>query len=121
MEPTPRKAKRSGCSDGQIAALRPRLVGGGHRAATALTRRATGLQDRADLCRRIRGDNRNHYSSYDEESEVAAREKPAELIFRTVLNRIGQGIESDDPRHAAMELRAAGYETVMVNYSNTEP
>ncbi len=57
-----------------------------------------------------------HYSSYDEETEVRPRTKPAVLILGSGPNRIGQGIEFDySCVHAAMALSAAGYETVMVN------
>ncbi len=57
-----------------------------------------------------------HYSSYDEETEVARREREAVLILGSGPNRIGQGIEFDySCVHAAMALSAAGYETVMVN------
>jgi carbamoyl-phosphate synthase large subunit len=57
-----------------------------------------------------------HYSSYDEETEVAPRERPAVIILGSGPNRIGQGIEFDySCVHASMALRAAGYETVMVN------
>jgi carbamoyl-phosphate synthase large subunit len=57
-----------------------------------------------------------HYSSYDEEDEVAPRTKEAVLILGSGPNRIGQGIEFDySCVHAALTLREAGYETVMVN------
>jgi len=56
------------------------------------------------------------YSSYDEESEVAPREKPAVIILGSGPNRIGQGIEFDySCVHASFALHDAGYETVMVN------
>ena len=57
-----------------------------------------------------------HYSSYDEETEVAPRDKPAVLILGSGPNRIGQGIEFDySCVHAVMALQDAGYEAVMVN------
>src|SRR3954462_12965408 len=57
-----------------------------------------------------------HYSSYDEESEVAPRERPAVFILGSGPNRIGQGIEFDySCVHASQALADAGYETVMVN------
>ena len=57
-----------------------------------------------------------HYSTYDEETEVRPRTKPAVLILGSGPNRIGQGIEFDySCVHAAMALRQAGYETVMIN------
>ncbi|EGD44380.1 carbamoyl-phosphate synthase, large subunit [Nocardioidaceae bacterium Broad-1] len=57
-----------------------------------------------------------HYSSYDEETEVAPREKEAVIILGSGPNRIGQGIEFDySCVHASLALSEAGYETVMVN------
>ena len=57
-----------------------------------------------------------HYSAYDDETEVAPRTKPAVIILGSGPNRIGQGIEFDySCVHAALTLREAGYETVMVN------
>ena len=57
-----------------------------------------------------------HYSSYDEETEVGQRSKPAVIILGSGPNRIGQGIEFDySCVHAALTLRDAGYETIMVN------
>jgi carbamoyl-phosphate synthase large subunit len=57
-----------------------------------------------------------HYSSYDEETEVAPREKPAVIILGSGPNRIGQGVEFDySCVHASFALRDAGYDTVMVN------
>ncbi len=56
------------------------------------------------------------YSSYDQETEVAPRTKPAVLILGSGPNRIGQGIEFDySCVHAAMALSGAGYESIMVN------
>ncbi|ACU71323.1 carbamoyl-phosphate synthase, large subunit [Catenulispora acidiphila DSM 44928] len=57
-----------------------------------------------------------HYSSYDEETEVEPRAKPAVIILGSGPNRIGQGIEFDySCVHASFALRDAGYETIMVN------
>ena len=57
-----------------------------------------------------------HYSSYDEESEVSTRDRPAVIILGSGPNRIGQGIEFDySCVHACFTLSEAGYETVMVN------
>ncbi|MCW2845318.1 MAG: carbamoyl-phosphate synthase large subunit, partial [Nocardioides sp.] len=57
-----------------------------------------------------------HYSSYDEESEVAPREKEAVIILGSGPNRIGQGIEFDySCVHASLALSEVGYETIMVN------
>jgi carbamoyl-phosphate synthase large subunit len=57
-----------------------------------------------------------HYSSYDEESEVEPRSKPAVLILGSGPNRIGQGVEFDySCVHAAFALKAMDYETIMIN------
>lgn len=57
-----------------------------------------------------------HYSSYDEESEVEPRTKPAVLILGSGPNRIGQGVEFDySCVHAAFALKAMDYETIMIN------
>ena len=57
-----------------------------------------------------------HYSSYDLESEVKPRRKPAILILGSGPNRIGQGIEFDySCVHACFALSQAGYETIMIN------
>ena len=56
-----------------------------------------------------------HYSSYEEESEVRPRTKPAVIILGSGPNRIGQGIEFDySCVHACFDLRAADFETVMM-------
>src|SRR5690606_12474009 len=56
-----------------------------------------------------------HYSSYDDETEVAPREREAVIILGSGPNRIGQGIEFDySCVHATLAL-AEKYETVMVN------
>ncbi len=57
-----------------------------------------------------------HYSSYEEETEVRPRSKPAVIILGSGPNRIGQGIEFDySCVHASFTLRSAGYETIMIN------
>ena len=57
-----------------------------------------------------------HYSSYEEETEVRPRTKPAVIILGSGPNRIGQGIEFDySCVHASFELREHEIETVMIN------
>ncbi|MFM8632674.1 MAG: carbamoyl-phosphate synthase large subunit, partial [Candidatus Nanopelagicus sp.] len=57
-----------------------------------------------------------YYSSYDEETEVLPRTKPAVIILGSGPNRIGQGIEFDySCVHASFALQTAGYETIMIN------
>jgi carbamoyl-phosphate synthase large subunit len=61
-----------------------------------------------------------YYSAYEEETEILATDKPKVMILGGGPNRIGQGIEFDYCCcHAAFALKAAGYETIMVN-SNPE-
>jgi carbamoyl-phosphate synthase large subunit len=57
-----------------------------------------------------------HYSSYEEESEVLPRTRPAVVILGSGPNRIGQGIEFDySCVHASFTLREADFETIMIN------
>ncbi len=56
------------------------------------------------------------YSTYDEECESAPGDKEKIVILGGGPNRIGQGIEFDYCCvHAALSLRDAGYETIMIN------
>jgi carbamoyl-phosphate synthase large subunit len=60
------------------------------------------------------------YSSYDEESEAPPSGRRSVVILGSGPNRIGQGVEFDYCCvRAALALREAGYETIMVN-SNPE-
>ncbi|HCF26959.1 MAG TPA: carbamoyl-phosphate synthase large subunit, partial [Cyanobacteria bacterium UBA11049] len=61
-----------------------------------------------------------HYSTYEDESEVRLSDRQKVIILGGGPNRIGQGIEFDYCCcHASYALKAAGYETIMVN-SNPE-
>ena len=61
-----------------------------------------------------------YYSTCSSEDEVRPSDKPKIMILGGGPNRIGQGIEFDYCCvHAALALRADGYETIMVN-SNPE-
>lgn len=56
------------------------------------------------------------YSTYDEECEAQPTTRDKVMILGGGPNRIGQGIEFDYCCvHAALALRADGYETIMVN------
>src|SRR5678815_4308825 len=56
------------------------------------------------------------YSTYDEECEAAPTDRKKIMILGGGPNRIGQGIEFDYCCvHAALALREAGFETIMVN------
>ncbi|MFC1430740.1 carbamoyl-phosphate synthase large subunit [Streptacidiphilus sp. N1-3] len=112
---TLRHAKRHGFSDlqiGEIRGLNPDVV--------REVRHALGIRPvfkTVDTCAaEFAAKTPYFYSSYDEESEVAPRTKPAVLILGSGPNRIGQGIEFDySCVHASFALSDAGYETVMVN------
>lgn len=56
------------------------------------------------------------YSTYAEENEARPSDKPKIMVLGGGPNRIGQGIEFDYCCvHAALEVRALGYESIMVN------
>ncbi|MBB5935588.1 carbamoyl-phosphate synthase large subunit [Streptomyces zagrosensis] len=110
-----REAKRHGFSDMQIAAIRD--LGDD---VVREVRHALGIRPvykTVDTCAaEFAARTPYFYSSYDEENEVAPREKPAVIILGSGPNRIGQGIEFDySCVHASFALSEAGYETVMVN------
>ncbi|GAA1986929.1 carbamoyl-phosphate synthase large subunit [Amycolatopsis minnesotensis] len=117
-----RRAKRTGLSDRQIAALRPELAG--ENGVRALRHRlgVRPVFKTVDTCAaEFAANTPYHYSAYEAdpaaESEVAPqREKRKVLILGSGPNRIGQGIEFDySCVHAAIALREAGFEAVMVN------
>ncbi len=57
-----------------------------------------------------------HYSSYDEETEVAPSDSRKVVILGSGPNRIGQGVEFDySCVHASFALHDAGFETIMIN------
>ena len=110
-----RKAKRLGFSDLQIGELR----------GTSWSDVAK-IRDRMDLhpvyktvdtcAGEFEAFTPYHYSSYDLETEVKSRTKPAIIILGSGPNRIGQGIEFDySCVHACFALSNAGYDTIMVN------
>ena len=108
-------AKRHGLSDEQIGALTGRsgdVVKG--------VREALGINPvykTVDTCAaEFASRTPYHYSTYDQETEIEPREKPAVLILGSGPNRIGQGVEFDySCVHASFALSDAGFETVMVN------
>ncbi|WP_083668611.1 carbamoyl-phosphate synthase large subunit [Saccharothrix sp. CB00851] len=117
-----RKAKRAGLSDRQVAALRPELAGEDGVRALRHRLKVRPVFKTVDTCAaEFAARTPYHYSAYeldpDAETEVTAQtDKPKVLILGSGPNRIGQGIEFDySCVHAAMALRQAGYETVMVN------
>ncbi|MEV0214577.1 carbamoyl-phosphate synthase large subunit [Micromonospora sp. NPDC050695] len=112
-----RVAKRAGLSDRQLAALRPELAA--EDGVRTLRHRldVRPVYKTVDTCAaEFEATTPYHYSSYDLETEVVPSDRPKVLILGSGPNRIGQGIEFDySCVHAVQALRAAGYETVMVN------
>ena len=110
-----RKAKRMGCSDQQLA-----LVTGRSEGQVRALRHELGVRPvykTVDTCAaEFAARTPYHYSSYDEETEVASSARRKVIILGSGPNRIGQGIEFDYACvHASFALSAAGYETVMIN------
>ena len=118
-----REAKRTGLSDRQIAALRPELAG--EDGVRALRHRlyVRPVFKTVDTCAaEFDAKTPYHYSAYELDAEAAESEvapqrvRPKVLILGSGPNRIGQGIEFDySCVHAAIALREAGFEAVMVN------
>ncbi len=110
-----RRVKRTGFSDDQLAYLwdvDPLAVRDARLAADV---RATFKT--VDTCAaEFEAATPYHYSTYEDEDEVAPVERPAVVILGAGPNRIGQGIEFDYCCvHAAFSLSEDGFETVMVN------
>jgi carbamoyl-phosphate synthase large subunit len=110
-----RTAKRAGFSDAGLA----RVLGATEDEVRA-HRRARGLRPvfkTVDTCAaEFEARTPYHYSTYEEETEVAFSDRPRIIILGSGPNRIGQGIEFDYCCvHAVYALRDAGYETIMIN------
>ncbi|MDQ1603513.1 MAG: carbamoyl-phosphate synthase large subunit, partial [Actinomycetota bacterium] len=109
------RAKRHGFSDAALGRLRgmPEDVVRGVRHALGIR----PVYKTVDTCAaEFEATTPYHYSSYDEETEVAPRAEPAVIILGSGPNRIGQGIEFDySCVHASFALRGQGLRTVMVN------
>jgi carbamoyl-phosphate synthase large subunit len=110
-----RNAKQLGFSDKQIADLRG-LTEADVRAAR-VNLNVHAVYKTVDTCAaEFEAFTPYHYSSYEEESEVKSRTKPAVIILGSGPNRIGQGIEFDySCVHASFTLRDADFETIMIN------
>jgi carbamoyl-phosphate synthase large subunit len=110
-----RRAKRKGFSDPQLAFL----LGTGE-AEVRAARLAAGVAatfKTVDTCgAEFAARTPYHYSTYEDEDEVAPASRPAVVILGSGPNRIGQGVEFDYCCvHAAFALSEAGFETVMIN------
>ena len=108
-------AKQLGFSDSQIASVRG--ISASEVRSIRLHLGVRPVYKTVDTCAaEFEAFTPYHYSSYEDETEVAPRTKPAVIILGSGPNRIGQGIEFDySCVHASFTLREAGYETVMVN------
>ena len=114
-EDTLRRAKRCGMGDQLLA----RVLGTTEQQVRD-RRRALGIRPvfkTVDTCAaEFAAQTPYHYSTYEEETEVAPSDRERVIILGSGPNRIGQGIEFDYCCvHAVYALSAAGYETVMVN------
>ncbi|MXW44940.1 MAG: carbamoyl-phosphate synthase large subunit [Gammaproteobacteria bacterium] len=107
--------KRKGFADSRLA----HLLGVSEQQLTE-RRRAAGIGPvfkRVDSCAaEFPTSTAYMYSSYEEECEAEPSDRDKIMILGGGPNRIGQGIEFDYCCvHAALALREAGYETIMVN------
>jgi carbamoyl-phosphate synthase large subunit len=114
-----RRMKRMGFSDRQLGALR-----GETEQAVRERRWSLGIRPSYKMVDTCAGEFPSNtpylYSSYDEESEAPRTGRKSVIILGSGPNRIGQGVEFDYCCvRAAIALREAGYETIMVN-SNPE-
>jgi carbamoyl-phosphate synthase large subunit len=110
-----RRAKRLGFSDAQLAHL-----WGTDEDAVRTLREAAGVfptYKSVDTCSaEFSAQTPYFYSTWEDESEVRYSDARRVIILGSGPNRIGQGIEFDYCCvHASFALRAAGYETVMLN------
>ncbi len=112
-----RRIRRLGFSDAQLAYLFGAPVSA---ADIAAARRACGVEGTfktVDTCgAEFEAHTPYHYSTTEDEDEIAPSTRPRVMILGSGPNRIGQGVEFDYCCvHASMALRSAGFETVMVN------
>jgi carbamoyl-phosphate synthase large subunit len=110
-----RHAKRLGFSDGQIA-----RACGATEETVRKRRKEVGVvptYKTVDSCAaEFEAHTPYHYSTYEDEDEVTASGRAKVVILGSGPNRIGQGLEFDTCCvHASLALRAAGYETIIVN------
>ncbi len=113
--PAWRRVKQLGFSDAQLGYLLGRPE-----PEVRAARRAAGVvatYKTVDTCgAEFEAFTPYHYATYEDEDEVRPSGRDRVVILGSGPNRIGQGIEFDYCCvHASTALRAAGYETVMVN------
>ena len=114
-----RTMKRMGFSDRQLASLR-----GSTEESVREWRWGLGVRPAYKMVDTCAGEFPSAtpylYSSYDEEDEAPRTGRQSVVILGSGPNRIGQGVEFDYCCvRAALALREAGYETIMIN-SNPE-
>ena len=110
-----RRAKRLGFADAQLAWL-----WSSDEADVRAARLAAGVVatfKTVDTCgAEFAAETPYHYSTYEDEDEVAPSSRPKVIILGSGPNRIGQGIEFDYCCvHASFALGEADFETVMIN------
>jgi carbamoyl-phosphate synthase large subunit len=109
------ESKRSGASDEELAKL------WNVKSASVRARRhelgVIPVYKRVDTCAaEFESFTPYLYSTYEEEDESGAVDRPKVVILGSGPSRIGQGIEFDYCCcHAALALKEDGYETVMIN------
>ena len=110
-----RELKRRGFSDARIGALCGKTEGEVREARLANDIRP--VYKRVDTCAAEFASSTAYlYSTYEQYCEADTSDKRKIMILGGGPNRIGQGIEFDYCCvHAALALRDAGYETIMVN------
>ncbi|HWG74766.1 MAG TPA: carbamoyl-phosphate synthase large subunit [Acidimicrobiales bacterium] len=110
-----RRAKRLGFADAQLAWLWNAAEEEVRAARLAAGVRAT--MKTVDTCAaEFEARTPYHYSTYEDTDEVSDSDRPKVIILGSGPNRIGQGVEFDYCCvQASFALRAAGFETVMVN------
>ncbi|MDA8310401.1 MAG: carbamoyl-phosphate synthase large subunit [Actinomycetota bacterium] len=113
--PAWRRMKQLGFSDAQLAYL----LGCAEEEVRAarLSAKVVATYKTVDTCgAEFEAFTPYHYATYEDEDEVRPSARDRVVILGSGPNRIGQGIEFDYCCvHASTALRAAGYETVMVN------
>src|ERR1700741_1655895 len=110
-----REVKRHGASDEQLAQIWRTTP-----ASVRLQRARYGVSPvfkRVDTCAaEFESFTPYLYSTYEDEDESDAQQRPKIMILGSGPNRIGQGIEFDYCCcHASFALREDGFETIMVN------
>jgi carbamoyl-phosphate synthase large subunit len=115
-----RRAKRLGFSDAQLAylwSIPDAEVSEGEVRAARLALGVRATMKTVDTCAaEFEAHTPYHYSTYEDDDEVAPGQRPKIVILGSGPNRIGQGVEFDYCCvQASFALHDAGFETVMIN------